>query len=129
MREYYRRYRDANASTEDFRKVMEEASGRNLGWFFDQWLLRAGSPSLEGTWTYNADSKKVLVDVAQTQTGTAFRLPIEIGIKVTGGPGRIEKVEMTDKTQHFEIASAQEPAGLELDPNTWVLAEAKLGKR
>ncbi len=38
IREYYRLYRDKNASTADFRRVMEEASGRELGWFFDQWL-------------------------------------------------------------------------------------------
>ena len=40
IREYYRLYRDENASTADFRRVMEEASRSELGWFFDQWLTR-----------------------------------------------------------------------------------------
>jgi len=129
MRAYYQRFRDGNASTEDLRKVIEETSGRNLGWFFDQWLLRSGSPALEGTWTYNLDSKKILLDLAQTQTGSAFRLPFDIGVNITGSPARIERIEMTDKTQHFEIACEQEPASLVLDPNIWVLVDAKLGKR
>ncbi len=42
MREYYRRYRDRNASTEDFRQVMEEVSGVELGPFLQQWLDRPG---------------------------------------------------------------------------------------
>src|SRR5262249_4205247 len=49
-RDYYRRYRDNSASTADFRRVMEEASGQDLGWFFDQWLYRPGSPVVEGGW-------------------------------------------------------------------------------
>src|SRR5205085_12177857 len=44
IREYYRRYRDGNASTDDFRTVMEEVSGTDLGWFFRQWAYRSGSP-------------------------------------------------------------------------------------
>ena len=48
IREYYRLYRDKNASTADFRRVMEEASGSDLGWFFDQWLTRGGMLKVEG---------------------------------------------------------------------------------
>ena len=43
IREYYRRYRERNASTDDFRLVMEQASGLELSWFFDQWLTAAWS--------------------------------------------------------------------------------------
>ncbi len=49
LREYYRLYRDKNASTADFRRVMEEASGMQLGWFFDQWLTPRGHAEGRGT--------------------------------------------------------------------------------
>ena len=52
IRDYYRRYRDGNVSTDDFRRVMEEASGQDLAWFFHQWLKRPGSPEVNGTWRY-----------------------------------------------------------------------------
>ena len=58
IREYYRRFRDSNASTEDLRRVMEETSGADLGWFFQQWLLRAGSPVVSGGWKYNRRRKE-----------------------------------------------------------------------
>ncbi len=43
-----RRVSHRNAKTEDFRRAMEEASGRNLARFFRQWLYRGGIPRVEG---------------------------------------------------------------------------------
>ncbi len=40
IQDYYRRYRDMNVSTDDFRHVMEEHAHTDLKWFFDQWLKR-----------------------------------------------------------------------------------------
>jgi aminopeptidase N len=127
IREYYRRYRDGNASTDDFRRVMEEVSGADLGWFFRQWVYRAGSPVVEGGWRYDAGSKKILIDLTQTQPGDAYRLPLEIGVK--SGQMRIEKIEMTEKQQKFEIAAEAEPSAVELDPNTWMLMQATFVRR
>jgi aminopeptidase N len=117
IREYYRRYRDANASTDDFRRVMEEVSGQELSAWFRQWLYRAGSPKLEGGWTY--DGKRIAIELEQTQAGEAFRLPLEVAVG-----NKIEKIEMVRKRQRFEIAADQPPAEVTLDPNTWMLVDA-----
>jgi aminopeptidase N len=127
IREYYRKYRDGNASTADFRQVMEESSGADLGWFFQQWVYRAGSPVVEGGWTYDAAAKKVAVELTQTQPGDAYRMPLEVAVK--GQQVRIEKIEMTGKQQKFEIPADQEPSSVVLDPNTWMLMDAKFVKR
>jgi aminopeptidase N len=124
MREYYRRYRDSNASTADLRKVFEEVSSGDLGWFFQQWLYRAGSPTIQGGWKYDAAAKRVSVDLAQTQAGEPFRLPLEVEIGE-----KIEKVELVQKQQRFEFAAEIEPASVTLDPNTWLLAEVAFERR
>ena len=80
IREYYRRYRNLNASTDDFRQVMEQAAGTDLSWFFDQWLRRPGMPRLKGSWRYDPAARQIQIELAQAQTEPAFRLPIEIGI-------------------------------------------------
>ena len=130
LREYYRIYRDGNASTSDLRKVIEETSGRDLGWFFEQWLVRAGSPVVEGNWIYDAQGKKIVVELEQTQPGDAFRLPMEIGFKTESGAAwSTAKVEMTGKVGRFEIASDKLPASVELDPNVRVLMDAKLVRK
>ena len=107
IREYYRRFRDSNASTEDLRHVMEETSGADLGWFFQQWLYRAGSPVVSGGWKYNAAAKMVEIELAQTQSGAAYRLPLEIAVSVAGAPPAIRRVECSGKSQKFEIPADQ----------------------
>jgi len=129
IREYYRRYRDGNASTQDFRQVMEEMSGSGLDWFFQQWLHRAGSPALEGGWKYRAASKTIAIDLAQSQAGEAFRLPLEVAVTAPRAETQIEKIAMTAKRQKFEIAAEREPTSVELDPNTWILADIKFARQ
>ncbi|HLJ45772.1 MAG TPA: M1 family metallopeptidase [Bryobacteraceae bacterium] len=124
IRAYYQTYRDGNASTDDFRRVMEDASGMELGWFFQQWLNRPGFPVIDGSWHYDPEASRIIVDLAQTQPGEVYRLPVEIG----AGPF-VEKVEMTQKTQHFEIKVEKEPPDVTLDPKTWVLMDAHFAKR
>ncbi len=124
IREYYKKYRDANASTADFRKVMEEASGQDLGWFFRQWLYRAGSPIVQATWTYNAAARRVTIELAQSQKGDVYRLPLEVAVG-----NRVERVTMTERRQRFEFAAAKEPAKVELDPGTWMLMQSNIEKQ
>ena len=71
IREYYRRYQNQNASTDDLRVVMERASGKDLRWFFDQWLTRSGVPALTGSWRYDAAAKQVVVELTAVADGRA----------------------------------------------------------
>ena len=125
IREYYARYRNQNASTDDFRRVMEKASGSSLTWFFDQWLTRPGMPVLRGGWRYDAPSKQVLVEIQQTQGGDTFRLPLEIALGGAARGNRIEKIELTGATGRFTFPADIEPTSVTLDPNTWVLMQVE----
>jgi aminopeptidase N len=130
LRLYYRRFRDANASTDDFRRTMEEASGQDLAWFFRQWLNRPGSPAVAAAWTYDAASKAVVVELNQMQVGAPYRLPIELGFVVEGRPGmRIEPVELTGPSQTFTFPSEPPVTAVVLDPGTWVLMDARIERR
>jgi len=124
IREYYRRYQNQNASTDDFRQVMERVAGTDLRWFFSQWLTRSGVPALAGTWSYDAAAKQVVVEVKQIHAGEAYRLPLEIGVSALAtAPPRIERVELTGRDGRFTFAAESEPPSVALDPNTWVLME------
>jgi aminopeptidase N len=124
IREYYRRFKDGNASTADFRQVMEHASGRPLSWFFDQWLTRAGLPAVSGSWRYDAGAGQVVIELSQTQPEDAYRLPIDVGMTMPDGQVRVDRVELAERTGRFTLPSDAEPASVRLDPNTWVLMQA-----
>jgi aminopeptidase N len=128
IRDYYQRYRNGSATTDDFRRVMQEHSGLELSWFFQQWLARAGSPVVEGGWRFDAVTRRIVVELAQTQPGEPYRLPLEIGITVDGAI-RIEKIELIQKQQRFELPADKEPLMLAIDPNTWALMQVRFDKR
>ena len=76
IRSYYERYMNSNATTDDFRRVMEQAchdagdrcpaDGKDLSWLFTQLLNRGGALQVQGSWTYDAASKQVQVTLDQT---------------------------------------------------------------
>ena len=125
IRDYYRQYRDRNTTTADFRHVMEQHSGRDLTWFFTQWLARAGHPVLDGTWRYDSAAKQIVIELAAVGTGEPYRLPLDIGIMGDAStPMRVAHIELTERRQTLTIATDKAPTSVRLDPNTWMLMEA-----
>jgi aminopeptidase N len=129
IREYYRQYRDRNASTEEFRRVMEHAAGVDLGWFFDQWLRRGETPRVEGGWHHDAASQTLIVDIAQTQPNDPFRLTLELAIERPGADRRIERVEIVERRHRFTFTVEAAPTTVTLDPNVTALISATFGAR
>ena len=130
IRTYYQRYFNGNATTADFRRAMEEASGRELGWFFEQWLYRPGTLKLAGRWTYDAGAKQVRIALDQVQTdGSLFTMPLEVAVYSRGQPvPAIHQVEVKARANVFTIDAPSEPEDVRLDPDHWVLMDATLEK-
>jgi len=130
IRIYYQRHFNANATTADFRRAMEEASGRDLGWFFEQWLYRPGTLKLAGTWTYDARAKQVRIAVDQVQTdGSLFTMPMEVAVHYKGQPvPSMHRVQVNAKANVFTIDAPSAPEDVRLDPNLWVLMDATFEK-
>ncbi len=127
LRRYYTEYRDRNALTADFRRVMEEVSGRDLGAFFKQWLWRPGHPVLEVTWRHDPVGGAVEVDVVQRQPGGAFRFPLELGIYSQGSERhRIDRVAVRDVRERFRLTVGAPPDSLVLDPRVRLLMEGTI---
>ncbi len=126
---YYRNHRDRNATTDDFRRAMEEASGRDLSQFFRQWLYRGGKLEYQGGWSYGDGVLHVELNQAQNDA-SFFQMPVQIGIYFDGEPRpQIELLQVNDRQNRFTVALDREPADVVLDPSTWVLMEAEFVKQ
>lgn len=117
---YLERHKFDTVGTEDLRSVMEDASERDLGWFFDQWVRDSGYPKLKIVHRYDAAKKELVLDVSQTQkpgsgVPEAFRLPLEIGFRTGAGP-KLEKVTVRSRTQEIRIPAATRPTAITVDP-------------
>ncbi len=125
IRSYYRRHRDGSATTADFRRAMEEASGQKLAWFFDQWLTRGGFLTLRARWSYDAALKQLRLEVEQLQPGPPFRVPLEVRVEVPGAARRLQqRVELRLARESVTLPLDRPPAGVALDPDGFVLMDA-----
>ena len=128
IRLYYARYFNATASTDDFMRAMEEASGDDLQGFFDQWLRQGGNPAVEGSWRY-ADGA-VEVELRQVQEVGRFELWLDVGVYMDGEslPAHVTSVEVTASASRVVIPVAGEPSDVRLDPGTRTLFRAEFGR-
>ncbi|MCA0269628.1 MAG: M1 family peptidase [Bacteroidetes bacterium] len=108
-----------NATTDDFRRAMEEASGQNLRKFFDQWTRRSDVPRLATTHRYDARRRQLVVTVHQTQPGAPFAFPLAVDV---GGSRRT--LDVRQRRQTFRILTRTRPATVVFDPDTALLFEA-----
>ncbi len=131
IRVYYERYRNENASTDDFRRAMEEASGSDLSEFFRQWLYQGGALEYEGGWLYESGSGTIEIELNQVQNdGYSFKMPVQLGIYFPGETKpRIELLRVNEIRNRFTISVEREPESVVLDPNTWVLMDADFTSR
>jgi aminopeptidase N len=122
IRAYYARHRDSTALTADLRRAMEEVSGRELGWFFEQWLERPGYPVLQVETEAGTPGGLVAVTVRQVQGEYAprFRFPLELELRWQGGSRR-ERVEVTGAEETFRFEGVPGPVEVVVDPDLELL--------
>lgn len=131
IRAYYRQYRDSHATVADFRRVMEEVSGKDLSGFFEQWLYKPGTLKYKGNWSYDANTKQVTIKLDQVQTdGSLFKMPVQIAVYYSGQTKpQMQTVQADAKSNVFSINVSGEPEKVILDPEMWVLMDADFTKK
>jgi aminopeptidase N len=119
--------RFGTATTEDFRTVCESVSGKDLQYFFDQWVYGTRFPRYRYGWRGTADTAGYRVDLRATQiTGTtnpvAFMMPVDVQIK---GAGLDTTIVVVDSLvlQDFSFNVPVAPTSVRWDPNRWLLRD------
>jgi aminopeptidase N len=130
IRAYYRAHLHKTATTEDLRRALERASGRNLRAFFARWVYASGHPRYEAAWTWSNSTTGterggvLTITLKQTQEGgdalfpNAF--PVEI---VTGTATRRLKLPPTGRETSQRIYLNQRPTEVRFDPDATILKE------
>ena len=80
LRRYFAEHRHGNAMTADLQLAEEAASGRDLRWFFDQWLRRPGWAELRTAWAWDQGTGRVTLMVDQGERFGTFRLSLPVDV-------------------------------------------------
>jgi aminopeptidase N len=68
-----------SAEATQWRLAVEEATGQDWNWFFNQWYYRGGRPTLDAKYEYDDNTQKLVVTVTQTQK-ELYKLPVKAWI-------------------------------------------------
>ena len=131
IKSYYKKFYNANATTDEFRMEMEKAAGLDLKVFFKQWLYQPVNPKIDAIWTYEATSHKININLTQSQlTNFNFDIPIEIGYftKDSKTP-LLLKMNLNKKqlSQSFNVKGI--PENIEVDPRNVLLSSNTITKK
>jgi aminopeptidase N len=126
IQNYYTKYFNANTTTDEFRTEMEKVSGKDLKLFFKQWLYQPVNPTINASWTYNASTKKLTVQLHQAQK-YLYNVPVEIGYYKKGASTpTILTMNLKQKDQVYSFPLTSSPEKLELDPRNVLLNDGKM---
>jgi aminopeptidase N len=121
---YYSKYKNKTVLTDDFMRTMEEASGKNLQYFFDQWIFSPGYPIIEFDQNWipkNNGNGKMIITINQTQKKKWPTFIFES--KICWDNNKCIPVKVDQKTQSFEITTLIEPDSIYIDPENWILMD------
>ena len=107
---YTTRHAHGLVETADFRQAVEDATGEPADWFFDQWVMRAGHPSLTMRWSHDPARGRLSVTIEQPEP--CYRLQLTIGI--AGAPSL--RIEVTRTRETFVCPAVENPRWVMADP-------------
>ena len=125
VRDYLQRYLHQVVETDDFRRVLEEHSGRSLGKFFDQWFRTAGFPDLKVSFEYEASRQEGTFTIEQKQVNKEKGVPVfefttEVGWSI-GSQIEERTIHINAERQVVVLHMNDRPDQVRFDPNHKVL--------
>ena len=113
-------------TTQDFIQCVQDVSGLNMDWFFEQFLFHPGHAVFEVTKNWDESNKILSLEIKQTQDKwknvPIYRIPVNIGFYNDGGK-TIEKVWLNNKVEKFEFKFDSEPSMVRFDEGNHLLKE------
>ncbi len=131
IRTYAETHAGQSVVTEDLIRAVERATGRNLEWFFDQWVFRGGHPELTCVWAFDGKRKDLALTLRQGQAGDeltpeAFRFHVEVEAVFKGGRRQRHRLEVTRRDHTLHIPCDEAPERVRFDPDGDLLATVEL---
>ncbi|HEU4941268.1 MAG TPA: HEAT repeat domain-containing protein, partial [Candidatus Eisenbacteria bacterium] len=124
LKRYLERHAFGSVETADLRRAFEEETGRNLSWFFDQWVYHGGHPELRVTRSWDEGARTLVLTVEQVQEVDAvtplFRIPVALEVASAGKRYRIP-LDLKGRKETIHVPLPKRPRYVALDPEHDVL--------
>ncbi|MCF8369694.1 MAG: T9SS type A sorting domain-containing protein [Bacteroidales bacterium] len=114
-----------NASTEDLQASLENSSGLDLAYFFEQWIYDEYWPFYYYNFAQNSNNNLAIV-IYQAQEELynyrpVFTMPLQIRVNFANGGDSLLTVWNDQQTQTFYFDLEEEVSSIVIDPDKWIL--------
>jgi aminopeptidase N len=130
IRHYVDKNRNMTVTTENLIEAIEEACGKNMQKFFDQWIYSAGHPELKASYYFDKKSGEAVIRVVQAQKADdqtpIYTLPLCIKIITKKGEKTFFE-QLSEKQKQFRYKT-EEPQDIRIDPENIILKTLAFSK-
>jgi aminopeptidase N len=118
LRRFWSKHVYGKAAWADLQAAFEQAAGREMGWFFRQWLERRGAPQLSlGVHSVEqvAGGYRTRIEILQPVTGYRFKLPV---LLATVDAKQRHEIMINDTLTRIEFVTPAKPRYIHVDPGS-----------
>ncbi|HYK89142.1 MAG TPA: tetratricopeptide repeat protein [Acidobacteriota bacterium] len=124
LQQYVAQFSGKAGSTSDFQKLADQIDGKELAWFFAEWIDTIGVPTLQTDYVTFKTKEGFRVSGTVKQDRDLFRMPLEVEV-VTKGKTERTTIDLSGKSTPFDISTYTLPKGVVLDPDNRILRDSK----
>ena len=121
LRRFLEQYRNKSASVDDFERLTSQVAGKNMRYFFAQWVEGTGVPE------FGVDYQIIRTRAGKFRTrGTVrqnfenLQMPVELTLH-SEGDSQTKALYLEGKSEDFDFESKGQPVNVEVDPNEKIL--------
>ncbi|WP_372367216.1 M1 family aminopeptidase [Candidatus Uabimicrobium sp. HlEnr_7] len=122
---YLNRHRGRAVTTIDLQNAFEDTLGKNLDWFFKQWIYGIGHPQFQVSWKWDNKHQMAVLHVKQTQKQSPFRVTLPIELTTKSGK-KVYTVDLEGREQRIYLPSKEQPLFIAFDKDGTILKELKM---
>jgi hypothetical protein len=116
LHDYYHRWALKHVDERAMRSAAERASGRELGWFFRQWIHETGVTDYElGDTRTTRDGSAWLTEAELVRRGE-YRHPMSVGVRTSSGWTLARMTQSPFDREVVRIRTAEQPLEVRIDP-------------
>jgi aminopeptidase N len=130
--DYLHQHEFGNVESVDLQRAFEQAVGKDLSWFFDDWIRGGGGhPSFEVSYRWAPERQQIDLTVNQIHSDLPFendfRLPVDIEI-VSAAGARLHTIEVSGWSTHVALPCDSKPLAVIFDKGGWLIDELKFDR-
>jgi aminopeptidase N len=121
LKKFLEQFRNKNASIDDFERLATQMAGKNMRYFFAQWVEGTGVPE------FSVDYQIIRTRAGKFRTrGTVrqnfenLQLPVELTLH-SEGDSQTKILYLAGTSEDFDFESSGQPVSAEVDPNDKIL--------